>query len=196
MFERAMTAVLTHPAAMQLKRRIRNARWSVKGRGVRNPAVRGPVRSILFVCLGNICRSPFAARIAEQQASSGSTIRFASAGLRTTQAAASPREACAVAATYGISLVDHRPQQVSQELIHAHDMIVVMEAAQLQTLVAAYPEAVDRTFLLPLFDTRGPSGYGRYNIADPFSQPAAAYDECYQRITTAVRELLAAVQPS
>lgn len=194
--DRAITAVLTHPVALALKRPARDLWWNIRGPGVKNPPLPPRVESILFVCLGNICRSPFAGLIAAQQwaARPGNVpMRCASAGIRTTQAGRSPSEACDVAAEYGVSLRDHRPQMLTRELMAAHDVVVVMEVSQLAELKAAYPEAADRLFLMSLFEPGPRTGYDRYNIADPFSQPRAAYEHCYRRINIAVSGLIAAV---
>jgi protein-tyrosine-phosphatase len=192
LMHRAITYVLTHPAAMRVKQPVRDLVWRVKGNGVENPAIGEGARSLLFVCLGNICRSPFAARAcARVLAAHGVTdVTCESAGIRTTQAARSPQDACEAAARVGVSLDDHVPLQLTRELVEKFDVIVVMEAVQLESLRASYPEAANRIVLLPLFagDHRG--GYARYNIADPFGQPAAAFDACYERIREALTGLL------
>jgi protein-tyrosine phosphatase len=181
---------------MAAKRTARDLWWHVRGRGVQNPPLPAEVRSILFVCLGNICRSPFAELIAARQldALGLAHIRCASAGIRATQAAAPPGDACAVARKFGISLAAHRPQLLTRDLVNAHDMVIVMEMAQLAQLRAAYPDAADRLFLMPLFEGDERSGYDGYNIADPFSLPRTAYEVCYRRLDRAVASLITAIQ--
>ena len=195
--DRALTAMLTHSLAMALKRRARDLLWSLNEPKVKNPPIPLHVRSMLFVCLGNICRSPFAAHIASHQlaVNDAAGIRCDSAGIKTTQGGRSPGEACEVAAEYGVSLVHHRPQMLTRSLVDAFDMVVVMESSQLQELRISYPDAADRLFLLSFFEV-GLAGYERYNIPDPFSQPRTAYEACYRRIDGAVSRLIAAVVPS
>ena len=196
--DRLLTAILRHPLALMIKRPFRNLLWNFRGPKVNNPPIPSNVRSVLFVCFGNICRSPFAALIASRQLAArvDVAIRCDSAGIKTTQGGRSPKEACEVAADYGVSLVNHRPQMLTPSLVNAFDMVIVMESSQLQELRTLYPDAANRFFLLSLFATGRNSGYGRYNIADPFSQPRAAYEVCYRRIDDAVSRLLAAVVPS
>lgn len=193
----ALTRARRHPVAMWLKGAARDVRWRLKGRVVENPPVPGRVDSVLFVCLGNICRSPFAGRLAGQRrlGSTDSLIVSRSAGIRTKQAGRSPREACDAAAEYDIALDDHRPVPLTPELVGAHDLIVVMEAQQLLDLRATYPDAADRIVLLPLFDTTA-AGFARYNIEDPFLRPFPAYQECYRRIDRAVTALWSAIAGS
>lgn len=192
---RAITALLTNPVAMAIKRPLRDLVWALKGVGLKNPPLPTKVESVLFVCLGNICRSPFAAELAAERLrrEGGVHVRCTSAGIRTTQAARSPKAACDVAATYGLSLVGHRPQTVTRELMASHGLIVVMEAAHLLELRTTYPDVAERVVLLSLFDREAMPGYDRYNIADPFSRPRAAFEACYERIDRALSSMLSSL---
>lgn len=181
---------------MAIKPRLKDAWWALKGRSLANPPLPSRVESILFVCLGNICRSPFAAVLAERRCRDRgwTSIRCASAGIRTKQGNRVPDEGRAVAeATYGLSLVDHRPQTMTADLVDDFDLIVVMEAGQLAHLRAAYPQARGRIVLLSLFDVEGAGAYERYHIDDPFGQPRAAFEHGYRRIDRAVDHLLDAI---
>lgn len=193
--DRVVTVTLRHPLALTIKDGARNLLWAINPPQVKNPPIPTDVRSVLFVCLGNICRSPFAALTASRQLATrvDAKIRFESAGIKTTQGGRSPKEACDVAAEYGVSLVDHRPQMLTRSLVGMFDMVIVMESSQLQELRVLYPESAHRLFLLSLFETDRRSAYERFNIADPFSQPRAAFEVCYRRIDDAVSRLLASV---
>ena len=190
-----LKAILAHPAVVSLKRPARDAIWKFKAGRVRNPPIPRGVRSILFVCLGNICRSPFAALVASRrlQETGRGGIRCGSAGTRPSQAARSPFEACQAAASFGLSLDDHVPQPVTVDLMRDVDLIVAMDTKQWQQLCATYPDSADRVVLLSLFDTEPRGAYDRYNIADPFGKPRPVFDDCYRRIERAVATLLAAI---
>lgn len=181
---------------MALKRPVRNAVWTVKGLRTRNPPLPERVGSVLFVCLGNICRSPFGAHRAAQVlgAAGGRAVTCTSAGFHPSQAARSPEGACRAAATYGLSLDEHLPQPLTREMVAAHDVIFVMEAAQLELMRRQYPEHRDRIFLMSLLDDAPAGGYERYNIADPFGQPDAEFQACYGRIDRILTRWAAAVR--
>jgi protein-tyrosine phosphatase len=187
--------VLTHPAVMVAKQWLKDAWWRARGNAFSNPPIPHDVRSILFVCQGNICRSPFAAtRAAALLGRAGlSHVRCLSAGIRATHAARPPREACDAAEAFGLSLQLHEPLQLTRGLIMTVDMAVVVEAGQMLGLRRTCPEATDRIFLLPLFDSGGRAGYARYHIADPFGESPQVFESCYQRIDHALRQLVAAI---
>jgi protein-tyrosine-phosphatase len=194
---RALRYVLTHPLTIRAKQPLRDVIWSFKGAGIENPPLPQRVESMLFVCLGNICRSPFGALMAERLLAEAARagIRCTSAGIRPSRDARSPVDACEAAADYGVRLDNHVPRLLTRELVAAHDLVVVMEASQLDQLRLEYPEFRDRIILLSLYDDdpRGP--YERYNIDDPYGQPRAAFVRCYRRVTRSLRRLLAAVPP-
>ena len=191
---RIVTAQLSSSIARHVKEAVRRVRWAVRPASVDRRAIPAEVRSLLFVCLGNICRSPFAAVVAQRYLNErGATgVACTSAGLRPSAAGASPPEACVASARYGVSLRDHRPRAVTRALVDGCDLIVVMEREHADGLRKAYPDRYDRVVLLPLFDGTA-RGYERYRIADPFGQSPEEYDDCYRRIQGAVGELVAEI---
>src|SRR5260221_9793897 len=84
---------------------------------------------LLFVCTGNICRSPMAAAIARSEiARAGySDIEVASAGSAAISGGSATREAAMVAEENGLSLADHRAQPLTPQLLAATDLVVGME---------------------------------------------------------------------
>ena len=188
----AITALLRHPLTMAVKSALRDLKWSLKPGVPANPPIPAQVKSVVFVCLGNICRSPFARELAALRlAETGhGTIAVGSAGIRTTQAKRSPAEACEAGAAYGVQLNAHVPEQLTMQMMHDSDMVVVMDAGQFAQLRLSYPNHRDRIFLLAAFDGARNGAYARYNIADPFGQPLEAFEHCYARIARALDQLL------
>ena len=192
MIGRIVRAVTTTSLGRRLRAAARDLEWTIRGRGIRNPPLPAHVDSLLFICKGNICRSPFAAQIARRilEGAGRTGIRCDSAGLRTTQSDRSPVDACAAALRFNISLTDHTPVQLTQEAADAYALIVVMEHGQVEGVARAFPGAARKTQLLPLAAGGRRSGYSRYHISDPFGQPRAAFDDCYERLECDVRALL------
>ncbi len=185
-----LTYVLRHPVAMRLKRAWRDVRWRLRGEVAVNPPLPARIDSILFVCLGNICRSPFAGMLAQRLLADtrGVAVIARSAGIRTTQSGTSPGAAREAARAYGVSLDMHRPTMLTAESMAAHDLIVVMEYEQMRRLQHDYPDQASRVVLLSLFEP-GVTGYERFNIEDPFMRSAAEFAYCYQRIASGVTAL-------
>lgn len=187
-----VTRALRHPWTMRLKRGLRDIRWRMAGRACSNPPLPPQARSVVFVCLGNICRSPFAEHLAARAlAGRGARLDVRSAGLRITQANRSPADAVAVARTYDVHLDAHVPVQFDQTHAGA-DVIVVMEPVQREWLLRLHPDAAGRVVLLPLFDAEA-SGYDRCHIDDPFLGSPREFQACYRRIDRAVGSLVAAL---
>jgi protein-tyrosine phosphatase len=180
---------------MRVKETVRDLRWRLRGEVAQNPPLPQRIDSLLFVCLGNICRSPFAGLLAQQRLTEirvvGTVAR--SAGIKTTQSGHPPLEACEAARAYGISLESHRPVLLTADLMRAHDLVVVMELQQLDHLRSVYTELASRIVLLSLFDPDA-TGYDRYNIEDPFMRPPAVFAACYRRIDRAVTALCTAIR--
>jgi protein-tyrosine phosphatase len=193
--DRALHAVLTHHAIVPLKHALRDGYWKVAGRSIANPPLSATVRSVLFVCKGNICRSPFAAGLAHRLAQEAglSGLRIASAGLAASQAARSPQEACTTAAEYGVRLGLEPPVQISAALAAEFDAIVAMEAWQAIELRNRFPALRDRVFLLPLVEQPPAFGYARYHIEDPFGHGYDAFVASFSRIERALRAFVGAL---
>ena len=91
---------------------------------------------ILVVCVGNICRSPSGERILHKKLPAK---HIASAGIATQKSGlvgkGADAMACEVMEQYGIDLSDHKAQQLTPELCHVYDLILVMEKDILKLLL-------------------------------------------------------------
>lgn len=183
--ETFVSAALKHPWALAIKTPIRNAVWRVRALGVRNPALPDSAARLLFVCKGNICRSPFAAHAASRILNgSWRPTECVSAGLQVKEGLPSPPEAIQAARAHGIALDEHRATALTEALIERADLIIVMEVPHWWQLRRQFPTHANRIFLLPLLDERRDawSSYERCNIVDPYGKPVEAFDVCYRRI--------------
>lgn len=124
-------------------------------------------QAILFVCLGNICRSPMAAAVARHEfARAGLDWKVASAGTGNWHVGqrADPRAAqCAGAA--GFALDEHRGRQVCAEDFRHYDWLLAMDYANLRELQAMAPADAGAQFglLLQIAGTAPPS-----EVPDPY----------------------------
>lgn len=193
---RLVGAVLRHPIVRRLKAPLIAGRWWWRGRSIANPPLPASPRELLFLCQGNICRSPFAAALARRRLDERglTAIRSLSGGLRASQAPESPADAVHAAGRFGIVLAGHRAMDVTAAQMGSADVIVVMEVRHLDEIRRRFPDAVARVHLLPLYEPSGRYGpLERVNLLDPFDRGPDAFARCYHRIDAAVGGLVAAI---
>jgi protein-tyrosine-phosphatase len=147
------------------------------------------ISNILFVCIGNICRSPFAqglfTKLVCQEGYKG--FHAQSAGLLALPGNSATFLAQKVAVEYGVDLTVHKAKCLSQELVDWAELILVMEKAHKDELLTDFPEAKDKTFLIRHFARCGSRSRG---IADPYGLQYDAYRFCYLDIEDAVSGLV------
>ncbi len=148
--------------------------------------------NILFVCIGNICRSPFAQGLFRKTvAQKGANTLFAeSAGLLALPGNPATSMAQRVAAEHGVDLSAHAAKSMSKELVKWSHLILVMEKSHKDNLVAHFPEAADKTMLIRHFARFGSKTRG---ITDPYGLEYDAYRFCYLDIEDAVSGLIASL---
>jgi protein-tyrosine phosphatase len=145
-------------------------------------------RAVLFVCLGNICRSPYAERVLLRRG--GGAIRAFSAGIMG-PGRRPPPEALEVARARGIEHGDHVSRPLTRELLEAADVLFVFDRHNARSLPADGGRA-DRIFWLGDFD---PEWAGRRAILDPWGKPLEEFERTFERIERCIVEVVRALTP-
>jgi len=156
---KALTQRIEKRAALARARK-RHAAMARKG------VLSRPVASVLFVCLGNICRSPFAAAVAFEQLPG---VAVDSAGFLQHDGRPSPPHIVTAARSLGVDVSDARARRVTAAQIAAADLIVCMDLAHLEMIENEFPEALEKATLLGLFASEGPE-----EIRDPYDMSPSA----------------------
>jgi len=146
------------------------------------------VASILFVCLGNICRSPLAEAIMRRRATeSGITLHIDSAGTGSWHVGEAPCDnSVTVARKHGIDISGLRARQVVPADAKRFDLIVALDAKNLEDL-----RRMGMTNVCKL----GRFGHGDADVPDPYFFPGyEGFEKVFAMIDASCAELLTQVQ--
>jgi protein-tyrosine-phosphatase len=145
--------------------------------------------SIVVVCYGNICRSPFAARLLHKR------LESTSAGMRVESVGffgedrPSPSEAVIVAPEWGVDLTEHRSRVLSRVDIESSDLVVVVDPAHGRRLKGMFGCA-NKILLLGDLD---PERIETRLITDPDGKPVEVFRTVYARIDRCTKVLADAI---
>jgi protein-tyrosine phosphatase len=156
-----------------------------------------PVR-LLFVCLGNICRSPTAEGVMRSlviEEGMEDRVELDSAGTGAWHVGSAPDErATAAAAAQGVKL-DGRARKVEPEDFERFDLILAMDSSNLRDLqaLADSAEARERVRLLREFD---PASHGDddLDVPDPYYGGDDGFGTVFELVRAACQGLLAEIR--
>lgn len=139
-------------------------------------AMKKPKKRLLFVCYGNICRSPMAEGIARKRLSPA--IEVASAGVGATGGPASEEAVLVMKLGYGLDISGHIARPVGLFDLKSFDAVIAMDASIYHNLREFWevPEAVL---------------YG-WDIEDPLGADYEIYKETAGKIERRLDQFLAA----
>ena len=137
-------------------------------------------KSILMVCTGNICRSPYAEVALAARAPH---LTVSSAGLSAMVDQGADETAAGVSRARGLSLDTHQPRQMKTPIMSSADLILVMDDGHLERLLRRYPDARGKTFKLGKW-------LGNKDIVDPYLRNEAFFELVYDEIDKAIESWL------
>jgi protein-tyrosine phosphatase len=140
------------------------------------------VRRFVFVCLGNICRSPYAEHVARRAG-----LPCASLGLSTTTGAPAFEDAVATAAARGADLGAHQATDLADFEIEDGDLLLAMEVRQARRLDSLLAGRDVQVALLGAWAVPR-----RLHIHDPHTLGSDYFVTCFEAIESAVAGLAAA----
>ena len=125
-------------------------------------------RKVLFVCIGNICRSP-TAEIVLRSVLGTSGIAVSSAGLQALVDRPIDPTAGLLLQERGLDTEQHRARQLTPALLADADLVLVMERAHQARIAREVPQASGKVMLLGKW-------IGEREIPDPYRQQRPAFE--------------------
>ncbi len=141
--------------------------------------------TIVFVCTGNICRSPMAEYFFRRLTDDLGLdrIQIESAGLAADFGIPCSPQALFALSQEGIGAQEHRSQPLTADLMHRADLIVTMTSAHREAILAQDPGMATKTRTLLSF--AGGSG----NVSDPYGGSFEDYVHCLALMKPALHAL-------
>lgn len=152
------------------------------------------MKTILFICTGNVCRSPMAEGLFRHVTQGRGDYRALSAGLGAVDG--QPPSAFAVKALKecGVDISSGRSRTLTAELVQQADYIFGMTHSHVDTILLLYPQAAEKTFLLREFDDTLDAF--EKDISDPIGGSYEVYTNCRDQIEQGLASVLRTIEQS
>jgi len=137
------------------------------------------VDRLVFVCTGNICRSPFAEIVARTKG-----LKSISCGTDAGYSVPANNVAVAAAMRKGVDLKGHTSRPAASLKLNKGDLFIVMEPSQVDFIKTRYGKQVACT-LLGVWCKRS-----RAYLHDPYGHSPEYFDRCFDAIEESVEGIL------
>ncbi|MBZ0271286.1 hypothetical protein K8I61_04570 [bacterium] len=159
-----------------------------KARKSAKPRSDGRISKILIVCMGNICRSPYAAaalkKALAERGVEGVTVQ--SAGTTGGRIPNSTKEAIKVARERGIDLSRHRSRAMADAPYEGADLILASDKRIRDEIAERFPDVSGKVKLLTEWIPDASRGG---DVIDPYGLDVPMYRSVFDRIDAAVAAL-------
>src|SRR6186997_2150199 len=142
------------------------------------------VKRVLFVCTGNICRSPIAEGFFRRLIGNRKDIEVASAGVHAVRGQPPSVYAVEVCSEEDTNISDLRSQPLTGALVDQATHIFAMTGAHVETIQTLFPQSAEKTFLIREFEQPGTTVWR--DVPDPIGLGREVYEDCARIIKNAL----------
>ena len=146
------------------------------------------MKTILFVCTGNICRSPMAEGLFQHATRGRKDFQAVSAGVGALEGQPPSIHAVRALRELGIDISNARSRVLTRELVEQADYIFGMTHSHVDSVNLLFPQAVEKTFLLREFDDTLDDF--EKDIGDPIGGSYETYTYCRDQIEQGIFSML------
>lgn len=135
------------------------------------------INNILFICIGNICRSPMAEGLFKQAMPEKAVC---SAGLHAMIGEPADPLSVQLMQERGIDISEHRARSLASWMVYEADLILTMDQYQKRFIEFKFPKAKGKIMRL--------GEHGNYDVPDPYQQNMAAFRHSSELIVRGVEQ--------
>ncbi len=146
------------------------------------------MKTVLFVCTGNICRSPMAEGLFRHAMRGRNDFRVVSAGVGAVEGLPPSEHAVRALRELGIDISKQRSRMLTHDIVDEADYIFGMTHSHVDTILILYPQAAEKTFLLREFDETL-DAYEN-DICDPIGGSLETYRACRDQIEQGITSMM------
>src|SRR3989441_5106690 len=146
------------------------------------------MKTILFVCTGNVCRSPMAEGLFRHAVKGRNDFRVLSAGVGAVEGQPPSEHAVQALRELGIDISKQRSRMLTGELVQQADYIFGMTHSHVDAVALLYPHAAEKTFMLREFDETLDNYEA--DISDPIGGSYEVYLNCRDQIEQGIAAML------
>jgi len=145
------------------------------------------IKSIVFVCTGNTCRSPMAEGLMKKLLSEKNinNVDVFSRGISVFEGSRASENSVSAIKKYDVDLSFHKAKLLTFEEINSAGLILTMSEGHRNAILSTFPEYEEKVFTIYKF-----AFDEEKDISDPFGGSIEVYEKCLDEIYKCLKEIV------